>query len=880
MGRGRGDPPASASGPVAAGKPSGPPAPAASPPAAAAPAGRLAPPVHDDDPRGTLRLEGQVIDERDQPVGGAAVAIDANPPLVVETEADGSFVFEGLISRDYRVEASKAEGYAGPARLRLVDKAEPITLRLRRGGEVEVVVVDRPGGTPIADAAVELRSTLTWRATTDAAGVAHLRGVGAVWAPLAVLAAGYSPAATMLGTTGLAGAPERVTVSLARGAALSGRVLDEARRPVPGARVVATPASEPFPVVDPRRDGVLADPDGTFSFPALAAGSWRLTATHGDHAPATSAPLTVDGAAARRGVELVLGPGGVVRGVVRDKAGQPVASADVRVVARGYVFWRARRQAFTDAEGRFSIAGLPRRALDVVAWHATGASAIAPAELAATREQEVSLVLDVTGAIEGTVVDRAGVPVGDAQVVAVPELSGNNLTDRAAWSVRGDQEAVTDQGGRFRFAGLPAGAYRVRAARPGAVEVAMSLSPGVVAKPGDPPLSLVLAADGRVVGKVAFADGTAAPAFTIAVGATYPVPFAGKDGAFSLPTVAGTHELSIAGPGFAQKTVRDVVIAEGKDTDLGTITVTKGRSVSGRVLDASGAPVPGAKVAAGRVLSGGGSALYMKDDSVDAKDTETDALGRFFLEGFPPKMITVVAGKDGLGRSESARIPAGPDSATLDLVLQPTASLEGKLTRGGAPVPDAIVVAAPVGAINSNFFVQTGPDGSYVHDALAPGSYLVYPIFGQGGGRPKDMYVRRVEVVLGQRARGDIDVTPGPVTLAISIKTDQGGLVPMSAVVVMQTVVEAETLDELSDGTRLPAIGTDVIPTYVRVAPGGSVEISGLRSGVHTVCASPVTGPRDDAAKPKMKCVPAKLDARPQQKVDVVIPAAWLQPPK
>ena len=40
-------------------------------------AGRGAPLVHDDDPVGTLRLEGQVIDDKDKGVGGARVAIDS-----------------------------------------------------------------------------------------------------------------------------------------------------------------------------------------------------------------------------------------------------------------------------------------------------------------------------------------------------------------------------------------------------------------------------------------------------------------------------------------------------------------------------------------------------------------------------------------------------------------------------------------------------------------------------------------------------------------------------------------------------------------------------------------------------------------------------------
>ncbi|HEY5921638.1 MAG TPA: sigma-70 family RNA polymerase sigma factor, partial [Kofleriaceae bacterium] len=143
---------------------------------------RELPTIHDDDPKGTLRLEGQVIDEKDAPVAHALVAIDTNPPTVVETEADGGFAFEGLIRRDYRLEATAGDRYAGPARLRLSDKSEPVTLRMRKGGTVEVTITERQTGKPVQAAEVELRSALTWKATTNAEGVAQLRGVGAGWA--------------------------------------------------------------------------------------------------------------------------------------------------------------------------------------------------------------------------------------------------------------------------------------------------------------------------------------------------------------------------------------------------------------------------------------------------------------------------------------------------------------------------------------------------------------------------------------------------------------------------------------------------------------------------------------------------------------------------
>lgn len=849
---------------------SSPPGPSPTAPVVATTAREL-PVLYDADPKGALRLEGQVIDEHDAPVARALVAIDTHPPRVVETESDGVFVFEGLIRRDYRIEATAGDRYAGPVRLRLGDNTEPVTLRLREGGTLEVVVTERHGGAPIERAEIELRSTLTWKATTDRGGVAVLRGVGATWSPLAVRANGFAPAAMMVSTSGQPDTMERVAISLSRGAAVSGRVLDDRKQPIAGARVVATNASEPLPVVDPHRDGVLTAADGTFTLPALSAGTWRLTATAGDRAPATSVPLTVDGEHARSGVELVMTSGAVVRGVVTDTSGQPIPGADVRVVAQGFVSWRARRQAFTDGDGRFAIRGLERRPVEVVAWHETGASAIVPLDLASEREREVKLVLDIRGAITGTVVDNSGQPIGDAQVIAEPDWTGGT-SDRAAWSVRGVQETVTDQGGAFTFAGLPDGTYRVRAARPGASEAALELSRGVIATPGGAPIQIVVPADGRVIGKLQLPDGKPPIAFNITLGNTTPVPFATQDGSFAIAAAAGSYPLTINGPGFVT-TSKQATIREGEDTDLGTITVHPGRSISGRVLDAHGAPVAKATVAAGALLTGGGAELYIKEESLHAKDTETDEHGRFVLHGFGPTSLTIVAGKAGAGRSPSIQLPASSDSATLDLVLEPTTGLTGKITKAGAPLPDTVVIANPIGAVASNFFVTTGPDGTFALDALAPGAYIVYPMLGGGGGRPKDMYVRRVDLALGMTANVAIDATPGEVELAVSVKTDQGSPVPMAQVIAVAATIDPATVEELRDGTHLP-LGDHVMPMYLRGAVAGAATIEGMRAGPHTLCAL-VGDPR--ASNVRFKCTQVKLSTAAKQTASIVVPAAWFE---
>lgn len=864
------------------------PADRAPPPAAdATPAtGRLTV-FRDDDPEGTLRLEGIVVDESNQGVGGAKVAIDAAPPVVLETDSDGSFAFEGLIARDYRVEATAGEGYAGPVRLRLTDKAEPVTLRLRPGGTLEVAVSERAGGKPIAGAEVELRAALGWSGVTGADGTVVLRGVGPTWAPLAVSAKGFAPASVMASTSGEPDAPGRVAVALGKGAPFAGKVIDDAGKPVAGARVTAALVTEPFPVIDPRRDGVVSGADGAFTFPALAAGTYRMSATDATHAGATSAPISVDGVTPRKGLELVMTAGGVVKGTVTDGTGQPVAAADVRVVTRGHVDWRPRRQAFTDADGRFTIAGLPRRSVELVAWHPTGASAIAQADLAATPAHEVKLVLDVTGVISGTIVDPAGEPVGDAQVVAEPITAGS-VTERATWQVRGVQEVVSDAGGAFRFAGLPAGNYRVRAAGPDASESALWQPGGVNAKPGDPPLRIVLSADGGVTGKVVLADGKTPALFTVEVADGHTIPIASKDGSFTADAPAGAIRVRIAGPGFVPKRV-DATVEPGKVADLGTITVEAGRSVSGRVLDAGGAPVAGAKVAGGALLTGGGAELYIENESIMARSTETDEDGRYVLSGFGSHRIIVLAGKDGAGRSTSVPVARGPESAVVDLVLQPVGGIDGKVTRSGQPLADTVVIANPIGAISSNFFVVTGPDGSFAFDALSAGEYFIYPMMGGGGSRPKDMALRMVTITAGKREQITLDASPGPGKLTVAVNHDKGAPVVMAQVVVFQAQgINATNMEALRDGTFVPSemrTGATMM-MHFRQAVGAPAEIDEMRPGKYTVCAVPlpVTDPAaarflmEAAETFPMKCMPVSIGDTPVQ-LTIVVPFSWIQAP-
>ncbi|HTE53928.1 MAG TPA: sigma-70 family RNA polymerase sigma factor [Kofleriaceae bacterium] len=839
--------------------------------------------TREDDPTGALRLEGQVISSDESPVGGAIVAIDTNPPRIVTSEADGSFAFDHLIGRDYKLEARADDGYAGPVHLRLAEDTEPVILRVGPGASVTVEVRDADSGDPIAGAVVELRSTLSWTATTGDDGVARLKGVGGSGfdMSLKVAAPGYAPELRRVSPS--PGDDRRELMTLHRGASVSGRAVSTDGVPIAGARVLAVSTSEPFPLAEPRRDGVITGKHGEWSVASVAPGSYRFVLAHPDYEPATTAIVVVDGATPRTGIEIRAAAGGEVRGTVTSASGVPVVAADVCVVASGSVEWRTARQAFTDADGNYVIHGLPRRRAQVVATHASGASDLVDVDLTDAARATANLTLSIDGSIDGTVVTGSGEPVPEAQVVAEPDWSGN-AGERERWGVRGDQYRIADAGGRFHIGGLPAGSYRVRAARPGTSESMLWTQVGQVVPAGTTGLKLAVSSPGTVKGRVLHDDGNPPPAFTVAVGYGTPMPFATAGGHFSIDVPGGAFNLAISGPTFIRKLVA-IDVEDGGSKDLGTVTVKRGRSISGRVLDASGVPVAAATVAAGLLLTGDGQKLYIDGESVGAQETRTDDQGHFLMSGFPPASITVTAGKDGVGRSQSLSIPSGASSAEVDLVLAATGSVSGTARLDGTPLAETIIIASPANGSSSNFFVTTGPDGSFALDTLTLGLYAITPIIGGGG----DKHFRRVDIVAGQRAQVDIDITTGPGSVEITVKTDAGEPVLASQVAVLGMRVDAPNMAALRYGALLPSLPADgpPVPFYTRKTLGGPARVDHMKPGTYTVCAVPLPGdPRDPLVAQQlqqqvnslpMKCTPVDIGGG-EKELTITVPAAWTKP--
>ncbi|MEO8554527.1 MAG: hypothetical protein ABI678_31340, partial [Kofleriaceae bacterium] len=172
------------------------------------------------------------------------------------------------------------------------------------------------------------------------------------------------------------------------------------------------------------------------------------------------------------------------------------------------------------------------------------------------------------------------------------------------------------------------------------------------------------------------------------------------------------------------------------------------------------------------------------------------------------------------------------------------------------------------------FFVVTGADGTFVLDALAPGAYLVSPMVGGGGSKPKDIYIVRADLALGTRGHVEVDATPGPATVTVTAKTDDGKPVAMGGLFLIEAKVDVHNAAELMAPDQLNAIfGPKPITIHMRGVMAGNGEVEGVKVGDATLCVSPFAGrPPEDPSKALLKCQPVKVTAG-KQTVAITVPA-------
>jgi len=560
--------------------------------------------------------------------------------------------------------------------------------------KLTITVSDERG--PLRDAVVRLMPSVGELVVvkTGADGVAHADRLEPGTWRVSASADGHLPAA--LPPRPLApGSTDHVALNLVSGGrTLRGTVSDTSGGPVAGALIEAaklTLAAMPADAVST----AIASEDGTYRM-TVSEGSLLVAVTGPDYAP-QSRRIEVGPAGAVANFSLV--PGGVVEGVVKDERTQaPVAGASVRARRTPGVLFSAQRRVTAGPDGRFRITGLKPGdwQLDAAAPPRYSRSTTHVGLAVAEQVSDVELWIGDSAAIRGRVVDEAGTPAPGAEVRAV--IAGGSST------------ALADAAGNFVMRGLRPGNYVLSASstrylRAGGTSVSLADQDvdGVVVR-----VKRGLVLTGHVEPRQ---PCHVLHEFEVSFGRSLePVPDAltGADGEFTLrPFDSGPARL-VARCASGDAGELSVQIAPGMPDAV--IPVAPGASLTGRVVDRDGKPVPGVSVVANgpevmTALDAGplGGRFRMSGGIVTSgAQTLTDAAGAFQIDGLaagPYRFDVLDRGKPLRQRNALPAITLATSEHRTGIELQVELArgvIAGTVTRpDGTPLADAWVSAYP-----------------------------------------------------------------------------------------------------------------------------------------------------------------------------------------
>jgi hypothetical protein len=453
----------------------------------------------------------------------------------------------------------------------------------------------------------------------------------------------------------------------------------------------------------------VTESNGEFVFASLAHGA----VVHARKGDLQSAPVIASARALDRSLILTLKEAGQLRvRVVSANTQRPVAGATLQLI-RGGNDASKDRELLSDEHGTASFALGTGGNLRVLA-RADGFGAVQRrfwAVPASTGEQQLTLALPPACSAHGVVKNRLGQPAAHAVVTA-----------RDASSNQPSVSVEADERGHFRFAQLHAAVFTFQAFDQ---KLGWGESP-LTELPSQRDIAITLDTAPALQGVVLDAAGRAAAAASVEA-----LPQAG--GAFRLPErrqvltdAAGHFELlglptarvtvGATWGGAASDTV-DIDLTQQSHVEL---RLTSSDGISGVVVDASGQPVPSARVTAKRAGQPAAQSLTASAGLDGSFAVSAVGTGKWNLFAHSP--TDLVDGEEAMERV-LATVETG--ATGVSLVVPSAGALEGWVELEDGSVPDnAVLVLSGRSLISpsgGSFLFQGIPEGTYELMATGPG---------------------------------------------------------------------------------------------------------------------------------------------------------------
>ena len=442
------------------------------------------------------------------------------------------------------------------------------------------------------------------------------------------------------------------TVELPPGFPLRGRVVSKKTgNPVADAIVFSERDLIPYAVDNNSRDAfrpmaraVRSDARGNFRLEDLNGGTHSLTAVHPEFA-ATSALSVEVGEDGAKEVVIEMRGGCTLSGHVYDDSGVPLAGVQIMVFA----LMDANRSkkvplmATTDDGGLYRIEHVHPGFQGILKMNpkpAPGEQAYEMKQQRFTDGQDVVVDFGKPGAgaiVRGRITNRDGSPATDVTVLLMEATSENEIPPFFTGSV--------DPQSNYEVKSVPAGTYVIRLGRAGkggsfhgqeTLKVPDSgvVNRDIVVAGGSLRGTLVSATTGKPLrqGDVLLFSG-----WQNWIGRSDIDP----DGSYSFDFVAaGRYQIYAEAKDHGTKTLEDIVVVDGEQTEVPPIEMAGGGRVVGRVLDATGQPVVGATIRVVDPKTGAPAPVWGGFD--------TDEEGRFEITHIPAGTYGITAQKDGL----------------------------------------------------------------------------------------------------------------------------------------------------------------------------------------------------------------------------------------